>query len=280
MMSKLRDVAYRIDPALWVRQVLGVEPAPWQEQFLRAPLGASIIVLTARQVGKTTAAAWAVANYMLNTPGGLSVIACPSQRQSAEAVRRIHDILIKVGAGFRTDNVYALELKNQSRVLALPGSDDSIRGLTVDGWIVADEAAQLSNDLIAALSPMRARRPQARFAMLSTAWSRTDPFWTVWADDDPSWMRLKATADTVNFFTEEYLKQQRRLLGEHNFNREYLGIPLGATGSPFSWDLYVRATQIHVPLVQPGAAFQPPTEAPAVRIPNPFQRLTVSGAVR
>ena len=34
-MSKLRDVAYQIDPALWVRQVLGVEPAAWQEQFLR-----------------------------------------------------------------------------------------------------------------------------------------------------------------------------------------------------------------------------------------------------
>ena len=161
-----------------------------------------------------------------------------------------------------------------------PSSDDSIRGLTVDGWIVADEAAQLSNDLIAALSPMRARRPQARFAMLSTAWSRTDPFWTVWADDDASWMRLKATAETVTYFTEEYLEQQRRLLGEHNFNREYLGIPLGATASPFSWDLYERATQIHVPLVEPGPAFQPPIEAPPVRIPNPFQRFQAGVAVR
>ena len=80
-------------------------------------------------------------------------------------------------------------------MLALPGSEDSIRGLTVDGWIVADEAARLSDDLIAALRPMRARRPQARFAMLSTAWSRTDPFWTAWAIDDPSWIRLKATAE-------------------------------------------------------------------------------------
>jgi hypothetical protein len=50
-------------------------------------------------------------------------------------------------------------------VLALPGSDDSIRGMTVDAWIVADEAARLSNDLIAALRPMRARRPEARFAI-------------------------------------------------------------------------------------------------------------------
>jgi hypothetical protein len=81
-------------------------------------------------------------------------------------VRRVREILIKVGAELRTDNVYALELKNGSRVLALPGNDDSIRGLTVDGWIVADEAAWLSVGLIAALGPMRARRPQARFAML------------------------------------------------------------------------------------------------------------------
>jgi hypothetical protein len=93
MMSTLRELAYQIDPVLWVRQ------------FLRAPRAASIIALTARQVGKTTAAAWAVAHYMLFTPRGLSVIACPSQRQSAEAVRRIRDILISVETGFRTDNV-------------------------------------------------------------------------------------------------------------------------------------------------------------------------------
>jgi hypothetical protein len=78
MMSELRDMAYRIDPALWVAKVLGVEPAPWQAQFLRAPQGASILALTARQVGKTTSAAWAIAHLMLFEPGSLSVIACPA----------------------------------------------------------------------------------------------------------------------------------------------------------------------------------------------------------
>ena len=52
--------------------------------------------------------------------------------------------LIKAGAELKADNVYGLELKNGSRVLALPGSDDFIRGMTVDGWIVADEAADLT----------------------------------------------------------------------------------------------------------------------------------------
>ena len=93
-MSKIRELAYAIDPALWVQTQLGVTPADWQSQFLRAPRGASIIVLTARQVGKTTVAAWAMAHFMLYNPGGLSVIACPSQRQSAEAVRRVKDHLL------------------------------------------------------------------------------------------------------------------------------------------------------------------------------------------
>src|SRR5207248_8810900 len=161
-MSKLRELAYRIDPALWVREVLGIEPTAWQLEFLRDPRGASIIALTARQAGKTTTAAWAIAHCMLFTPGSLSVIACPTQRQSGEAVRRVREILLRVGAELKSDNIYELELKNGSRVIALPSTDDSIRGLTVNGWIVADEAARLSADLIAALRPMRARRPEAR----------------------------------------------------------------------------------------------------------------------
>lgn len=275
-MSKPREIAYQVDPVLWVREVLGVTPTPWQETFLRAPRRASILGLTARQVGKTTTAAWAVAHTMLYSPGSLSVIGCPAQRQSAEAVRRVRDVLVKAGAKLKSDNVYGLELTNGSRVLALPSSDDSIRGLTVDGWIVADEAARLSDDLIAALRPMRART-QARFAMLSTAWSYTDPFWTAWASDDPSWIRLKATADQPALFPAKFLEEERAALGENRFKREYLGIPAGGEASPFTWDYYERATQIHAPLVPAGPAFGPPPEK-AVRQPNPFRQLAQGGS--
>ena len=40
-MSNVRELAYRVDPALWVRKILDVEPQEWQEDFLRAPRGAS-----------------------------------------------------------------------------------------------------------------------------------------------------------------------------------------------------------------------------------------------
>jgi Terminase large subunit, T4likevirus-type, N-terminal len=279
MMNNLREIAYRIDPVQWVRETLDMTPTPWQETFLRSPQGASILALTARQVGKTTTAAWGIAHSMLFTTGSLSVIACPAQRQSAEAVRRVRETVVKAGAELEINNVYGLELKNGSRVLALPGSDDSIRGLTVDGWIVADEAARLPNDLIAALRPMRARRPQAPFAMLSTAWSRTDPFWTAWASDEQSWIRLNATADTT-LFSAEFLEQERRALGEDVFKREYLGVPMGGQASPFSWELYERATQVHAPLVPPGPAFGPPPQERAVPIANPFQRLKPTGELQ
>jgi hypothetical protein len=257
MMSELRDIAYRLDPVPWVREVLKFEPTTWQETFLRAPRGASILALTARQVGKTTTAAWAIAHAMVFRPSSLSVIACPAQRQSAEAIRRVKEALVMAGAELTSDNVYGLELENGARALALPGSDDSIRGMTVDGWIVADEAARLTHDLISALRPMRARRPEARFAMLSTAWSRTDPFWTAWSDGDPHWIRLQATAETAPF-TSEFLEAERRALGDHAFEREYYGIPQGGHASPFSWELYERATWVRAPLVGPGAGLMPP----------------------
>ena len=279
-MNNLREIAYRVDPVLWVRSIVGVTPTPWQQVFLRAERGASILALTARQVGKTTTAAWAIAHCMVFYPGSLSVIGCPAQRQSAEAVRRVREVLIKSGAKFKSENVYGLELENGSRVLALPSSDDSIRGLTVDGWIVADEAARLTEDLIAALRPMRARCPQARLAMLSTAWSRADPFWTAWASDNPTWMRLKATADTdASLFAPGFLEEERRTLGEHAFNREYLGIPGGAEASPFTWDYFERATRIHVPKVPPGPAFRPAVQTQPVPIANPFRQVRVSGGM-
>jgi cobalamin biosynthesis protein CobD/CbiB len=97
MMSKLREIAYRLDPVTWVKEILKVTPTPWQEEFLRGHLGAAILVLSARQAGKTTTAAWAVAHTMIFTPGSLSVIACPAQRQSAEAVRRVREALLAAG---------------------------------------------------------------------------------------------------------------------------------------------------------------------------------------
>ena len=97
-MNTDREIAYRLDPARWMQDVLGITPRPWQEKFLRTPRGASILVLTARQVGKTTVAACAMAHTAIFEPGSLSVVACPAQRQSAEPIRKVKEMVLKAGA--------------------------------------------------------------------------------------------------------------------------------------------------------------------------------------
>jgi hypothetical protein len=247
-MRTKHEIAYRLDPALWMEKVLGIKPHTWQKTLLGAPRGASIAVLTARQVGKTTAAAVGMAHSAVFMSGSLSVIACPSQNQSAEALRKVRDMVLRAGAKLTTDNVFKLELANGSRVLALPGTQESIRGLTVDAWIVADEAAQLDPAIMGALHPMRTQRPEARFTMLSTAWSRTDPFWSVWENDDPSWTRIRATIDVEpTLIDTDVVEKARRQLSKDDFTREYLGIPAGSQVSPFTHDLYERARQAPIP---------------------------------
>jgi hypothetical protein len=281
MMNDLKQCAFRIDPVLWVQKVLGEDPQGWQRQFLRSPRGTSLLALTARQIGKTTAACWAMAHSAIHRPGSLSVVACPAQRQSAEAIRRVRSSVLKAGATLIVENVYGLELENGARVLALPGTDDSVRGLTVDGWIVADEAARLSDDLIAALRPMRARKPEARFAMLSTAWSRSDPFWQAWDGEDKTYLRLKATADMAGVDLDPaFLEKERLGLGEEAYKREYLGIRVGGGASPFAWELYEQATRHRAPLAPAGPDFAPSPAAKGRPAPNPFQQLKHAGVFR
>jgi hypothetical protein len=94
---------------------------------------------------------------------------------------------------------------------------------------------------------MRAQRPEARFVMLSTANSRTDPFWSAWETGGHSWMRIQVTVDVnPTLYSQDYLDQERRALGEDRYKREFLGIPAGGPVSPFTWELFDRATQTPV----------------------------------
>lgn len=79
--------------------------------------------------------------------------------------------------------------------------------------------------------------------MISTAWSLTDQFWLNWSSDDQSWLRLRATIEEYpDIIPADFLDKERHQ-GDDYFKREYLGIPSGGHVSPFTLELYERATQ-------------------------------------
>ena len=68
-MNTHREIAYRVDLALWVQDVLGMSPTHDGRRNFCALRKAHPLALTARQVGKTTAAAWELRISWFLLPG-------------------------------------------------------------------------------------------------------------------------------------------------------------------------------------------------------------------
>ena len=146
----LRIYLYRSSVEAWSRLALGVTLDKWQRRLVEVGQGKRAICLVHRQSGKTTAAAIATSHHLMF--GGYpstSLVLSPTQRQSAEFVRRARGFLVKAGSKLTADNAFSLQLENGARLLGLPGENDaSIRGLSIDGMLIVDEAARVQDALL------------------------------------------------------------------------------------------------------------------------------------
>ena len=79
---------YRHNPVLFVKEVLGVKPDPWQEEFLNhiAANNRRISVRSGHGVGKSTAASWAIIWYLLLPFPVKIVVTAPTSSQLYDAL--------------------------------------------------------------------------------------------------------------------------------------------------------------------------------------------------
>ena len=220
-----RRALYTLSPSAWCRRELKLALDPWQIRMVDAPAASRVIALTFRQAGKTSAAAVGVAHTMLwRRPASTSLVLAPTLRQSSELIRNLRGRLLAAGQRLTVDNVFAIELANGSRALALPGADDaSIRGLSIDGDCVVDEAARVSDALYEAARPMLIRHvATARLILLSTAWARTGFFHKIWSEGDVrDWLKIEARVDECRHISQADLDRERRAMPASAFAREY-----------------------------------------------------------
>jgi hypothetical protein len=103
------------------------------------------------------------------------------------------------------------------------GADASIRGLSIDGDLVVDEAARVSDALYEAARPMLIRHADtARLILLSTAWARQGFFYRVWTEDDSrDWVKIEARAGECRHISKADLDRERRSMPPAVFAREY-----------------------------------------------------------
>ena len=79
---------YRNDPVLFVKNVLGATPQPWQEDFLRAVARGErrISVRAGHGVGKSTACSWALIWHMVTRFPQKAVVTAPTSAQLFDAL--------------------------------------------------------------------------------------------------------------------------------------------------------------------------------------------------
>jgi hypothetical protein len=223
--AKLADTLARfLDPVALALDV-DIVPDAWQAELLRTRPRRSLL-LCARQTGKSTATALTALWTVMYEAPALVLIVSPSQRQSAELFRTLMLLHGKLAGAPELigESVLKAEFANGSRVVAMPGTEKTIRGLAGASLIVIDEAAAVEDELLAAVRPMLATsKDGGRLIALSTPRGRRGWFYQAWHDtaEGNSWTRVRVSATDCPRISQEYLDEELRELGALRFSEEY-----------------------------------------------------------
>lgn len=200
----------------------GLDPDPWQEDLLLKPWDRALLNIT-RQGGKSTTVAAVALHTALYRPEALVLVLAPSERQSKELLQKAWALYRDAGRPVRVGNRSELRVRfeNGSRIMALPGTEKTVRGFSAVDLIACDEAARVPDDLYEAVRPMLAVS-SGRLVGLSTPWGKQGWFYEAWTDRDQDWHRVKMTGPECPRLSEDFLEQERRELGTWMYRQEYL----------------------------------------------------------
>jgi len=150
------DLAMSLDPVR-LSQAAGIDPDPWQAAVLRSN-APRLLLNCSRQSGKSTTVAMLAMHTALYDAGALVLIVSPSKRQSEELFRKCLHLYRALGrpAPALSEGALHLELENGSRIVALPGKEDTIRAFSGVTLLAIDEAARVEDDLYRSVRPFLA----------------------------------------------------------------------------------------------------------------------------
>jgi hypothetical protein len=228
--QRMTGIAAKVDAVTFARSVLQFDADARQAEVLRAR-APRLLLCCSRQWGKSTTAAALVAHRVLSEAGSLVLCVAPTLRQSAELIRKVGAFLSTAGVGF-TGGRLGCELKNGSRVVAVPGNEANVRGFSAPALIVIDEAARVPDLLYKALRPMLVVG-RGDLALLSTPFGERGFFWKEWAQGGAEWVRVEGKATDCPRISAEVLEEERRAQTAEWFAQEYLCSFVGMENQAF-----------------------------------------------
>jgi hypothetical protein len=212
----------RSDPCLMARRG-GITPDAWQSDLLRSD-AKQMILNCSRQSGKSTITAVLGLHTALFEPNSLVLLLSPSLRQSQELFRKLKDFYNAVGCDslpqISEESSLRLEFDNGSRVIALPGSETTIRGYSAVSLLIVDEAATCEDSLFFAIKPMLAISG-GKIVLLSTPRGKRGFFHDVWTNGGDAWDRTLIDAHQCPRISPEWLARERQAMPSFWFKQEF-----------------------------------------------------------
>ena len=213
-------VACALSPALFMEKAFGMTPDEWQRELL-TNFPSESMLLCSRQSGKSTVSATLALHQAVFSSGSLVIIVSKGSRQAEELLRKI-----KIGLAFVRSNLdivkenqSEIEFSNESRILSLPGKEETIRGYSATALIIIDEASRVEEALYNSVRPMLATSG-GKMLVLTTPWGKQGWFHKAWIDDD-DWFKIMITADDCPRITDAFIAKERKRMGEWWVKQEY-----------------------------------------------------------
>jgi hypothetical protein len=196
-------------------------PHPWQKEALRSASKRQLF-LTSRQAGKSSAGAVKALHKALTQEDATVLLISPSLPQSQEIFRKCLGYYRALGRprGTKSESALRMELGNGSRVIALPGSEKTVRGYSAH-LVVMDESGEVPDDLFGDAAIPSVGMTEGDIVAIGTPKGARGWFYRLWMDQDQAWERYRVTADDVPRDLSDLIETTRAIRGERGVRQEY-----------------------------------------------------------
>ncbi len=216
---------------------------PWQKDTLKAFLdkqgtGRVVVVKSRRQCGKTFMCCAALTYYACTMPGSVSAIIEPTNAQARKIFKSIISGLhLAKLIKSKNETFLTIELVNGSTIMFKSAQvKDGLRGYTISGALILDEAAYLQPDILELVLPWT-QVHKAPMMLVSTPRVKDGIFFNYWKEGFQSdkvisidWCKY----DTSELLSDEMIAQYRKILTSNQFRSEIMGEFLDTDGMVFT----------------------------------------------
>lgn len=236
--SEYEDKSASVNALALFRNAWGV-PDAWQEEVLTS-VSSRILLNCSRQAGKSTVTSTLAIDTAVNRSRSLILLLSPTLRQSAELFAKCMTVYNSTQGlpGLVYESKLSLQVTNGSRVIALPGKPETVRGFSAVTLLIIDEAAFCGDPLYRGIRPMLAVS-QGKLVLLSTPFGKRGFYYDEYTRRD-NWHYIEVPATSIPRITPDFLEEEKIALGPL-FVQEYMNTFLDSETAMFDYETVQNA---------------------------------------